>query len=160
MARARPRRAERHAPAQRPPREERERAPADWKVGIEYETLPQVAGTHDPVPFDGPRGIEAALRAFSRWGYEPFEEEGRAIAAQRGGLTVSIEPGGQMELSGRPFRDVHVVAAELERHLEMGRAIGADLGIEFLAAGYRPWGTPATARWTISSRVIRNLNSR
>jgi glutamate--cysteine ligase len=131
---------------------ERERAPADWKVGIEYETLPQVARTHDPVPFDGPGGIEAALRAFSRWGYEPFEEQGRAIAAQRGGLTVSIEPGGQMELSGRPFRDVHVVAAELERHLEMGRAIGADLGIEFLAAGYRPWGTPATARWVPKAR--------
>jgi len=131
---------------------ERERAPADWKVGIEYETLPQVAGTRDPVPFDGPRGIEAALRAFARWGYEPFEEQGRAIAAQRGGLTVSIEPGGQMELSGRPFRDVHVVAAELERHLEMGRAIGADLGIEFLAAGYRPWGTPATACWVPKAR--------
>src|SRR5512137_1885615 len=131
---------------------DRERAPADWKVGIEYETLPQVTGTQEPVPYDGPRGIEAALRAFSRWGYEPFEEEGHAIAAQRGGLTVSIEPGGQMELSGRPFRDVHVVAEELDRHLEMGREIGRELGIDFLAAGYRPWGSPATAAWVPKAR--------
>jgi glutamate--cysteine ligase len=131
---------------------EREHPPTEWKVGIEYETLAEVAGSVDPVPFEGPRGVEAALRAFSRWGYEPFEEEGHAIAAQRGGLTVSIEPGGQMELSGRPFHDVHVVAEELDRHLDMGRAIGADLGIEFLAAGYRPWGTPDTARWVPKAR--------
>ena len=57
-----------------------------------------------------------------------------------------------MELSGRPFQDVHAVAEELDRHLEIGRAIGADLGVEFLAAGYRPWGTPATARWVPKER--------
>ena len=99
-----------------------------------------MAGTLDPVPYDGPRGIEAVLRAYSRWGYVPFEENGRAIAAQKGGLTVSIEPGGQVELSGRPFQDVHAVAEELDRHLEIGRAIGAELGVEFLAARLPPLG--------------------
>jgi glutamate--cysteine ligase len=131
---------------------EREHPVGTWKVGIEYETLPQVAGTLDPVPYEGPRGIEAILRAYSRWGYVPFEENGRAIAAQKGGLTVSIEPGGQVELSGRPFQDVHAVAEELDRHLEIGRAIGSELGIEFLASGYRPWGTPATACWVPKER--------
>jgi glutamate--cysteine ligase len=131
---------------------EREHPATDWKVGIEFEALAQVAGTLEPVPYDGPRGIEAVLRAYSGWGYEPFEENGRAIAAQKGGLTVSIEPGGQLELSGRPFQDVHAVAEELDRHLEIGRAIGADLGIEFLATGYRPWGTPGTARWVPKER--------
>jgi glutamate--cysteine ligase len=131
---------------------EREHPVGTWKVGIEYETLPQVAGTLDPVPYEGPRGIEAILRAYSRWGYVPFEENGRAIAAQKGGLTVSIEPGGQVELSGRPFQDVHAVAEELDRHLEIGRAIGAELGVEFLSGGYRPWGSPATARWVPKER--------
>ena len=130
----------------------RETPPAEWRVGIEYESIVQVAGTREPVPYEGPRGIEAALRAFSRWGYEPFEEDGHAIAAQRQGLTISIEPGGQVELSGRPFRDVHVVAEELDRHMEMGRVIGEALGIEFLAAGYRPWGTPEEARWVPKAR--------
>ena len=131
---------------------EREHPAAEWRVGIEFEALAQAAGTTDPVPYAGPRGVEAILRAYSRFGYEPFEENGRAIAAQKGGLTVSIEPGGQVELSGRPFQDVHAVAEELDRHLEIGRTIGSELGVEFLATGYRPWGSPETAQWVPKER--------
>jgi glutamate--cysteine ligase len=130
----------------------RGRPASEWKVGIEYEALAQVKGTFEPVPYEGPRGIEALLRAFSRYGYEPFEEDGHAIAAERGGLTISIEPGGQVELSGRPFKNVHEVASEIDRHLEMTRAIGEELGVELLASGYRPSGTPKTARWVPKTR--------
>jgi glutamate--cysteine ligase len=132
----------------------RERPPADWKVGLEHEKLPLRAGTLDPVPYEGPGGIAAVLRAFGQFGYAPFEEDGRIIAAQKQGLTVSIEPGGQIELSGRPFADVHVVAAELDRHLDKCRAIAEALGVEMLAAGYRPWGTPGTAAWMPKSRYV------
>lgn len=130
----------------------RERPAADWKVGIEHEKLGLLAGTLEPMPFGGPSGVEALLRGFARYGYAAFEEGGRAIAAQHGGLTVSIEPGGQIELSGRPFKDVHVVAAELDRHLEKCRALARDLGLEFLAAGYRPWGTPGSVPWMPKAR--------
>ncbi len=130
----------------------RERPAPEWKVGIEHEKVPILAGTTDPVPYGGPRGIAALLRGFTRFGYEPFEEEGRIIASQHGGLTVSIEPGGQIELSGRPFKDVHVVAAELDRHLEKCCAIAGELGIELLATGYRPWGTPDTVPWMPKDR--------
>src|SRR5512143_3562427 len=122
----------------------RERPRADWKVGLEHEKLGAQAGGLAPLPYEGPAGVAAVLHAFSRFGYEPFLEEGRIIASQRTGLTVSIEPGGQLELSGSPFADVHVVAAELDRHLAECREIGRELGVEFLAAGYRPWGTVAT----------------
>jgi glutamate--cysteine ligase len=132
----------------------RERPPSEWKVGLEHEKVPIVAGTLDPVPYEGPRGIGAALRAFERFGYEPFQEEGHVIAAQKRGLTISLEPGGQVELSGRPFQDVHVVAAELDRHLEKCRAVAEELGIELLAVGYRPWGTPATAAWMPKTRYV------
>jgi glutamate--cysteine ligase len=132
----------------------RERPPSEWKVGLEHEKVPLRAGTLDPVPYDGPRGIGALLRGFGRFGYAPFEEEDRVIAAQKTGLTVSIEPGGQIELSGRPFADVHVVAAELDRHLEKCRAVGEAVGVELLAVGYRPWGTPATACWMPKSRYL------
>jgi glutamate--cysteine ligase len=125
----------------------RERPREDWKVGLEHEKVLLAAGTLDPVPYDGPRGVAAVLRGFGRFGYEPFEEDGQVIASQKSGLTVSIEPGGQIELSGRPFADVHVVAAELDRHLEKCRALAGDLGLEFLAVGYRPWGTPAANPW-------------
>lgn len=130
----------------------RERPRESWKVGLEHEKFAVLAGETTPIPYDGPRGVAAVLRGFSRWGYTPFEEDGRVIASQRDGLTVSIEPGGQIELSGRPFADVHVVAAELDRHLAKCAEIGAELGIHFLACGYRPWGTPATSPWMPKNR--------
>jgi glutamate--cysteine ligase len=125
----------------------KERPRDEWKVGLEHEKVGLLAGTLDPIPYQGDRGVAAALRAFGRFGYTPFEEGGNIIAAQKHGLTVSIEPGGQLELSGRPFKDVHVVAEELDRHLGKCRAIGEELGLEFLAVGYRPWGRPADMPW-------------
>ncbi len=130
----------------------RERPRQDWKVGLEHEKIPLLAGTLEPVPYDGPHGIGAALSAFSRFGYAPFLDDGRVIAAQKSGLTVSIEPGGQVELSGRPFADVHVVAAELARHLEKCGEVARSIGIEMLAVGYRPWGTPGTVPWMPKNR--------
>ncbi len=132
----------------------RERPPSEWKVGLEHEKIPLIAGGLDPVPYGGARGIQAFLLGFGRFEYEPFEDDGNVIAAQRTGLTISIEPGGQIELSGRPFADVHCVASELDRHLEKCRAIGEELGIELLATGYRPWGTPATAQWMPKARYL------
>ncbi|HET6439741.1 MAG TPA: glutamate-cysteine ligase family protein [Anaeromyxobacter sp.] len=133
---------------------ERERPREEWKVGLEHEKLGVLSGGTTPLPYEGPQGIASVLREFSRRGYEPFEEDGEIIAAQCGQLTVSIEPGGQLELSGSPFADVHVVAAELDRHLDECREIGAELGIEFLAAGYRPWGTAARNPWMPKKRYL------
>ncbi len=130
----------------------KERPREDWKVGLEHEKVLLRAGTLDPVPYPGPRGVEGVLRGFEAYGYEPFEEDGRVIASQKRGLTVSIEPGGQIELSGRPFPDVHVIAAELDRHIAKCREIAARTGVEFLAVGYRPWGTAATSPWMPKSR--------
>jgi glutamate--cysteine ligase len=131
---------------------ERERPRQDWKVGLEHEKIALLAGTLEAVPYEGPRGIGAALEAFSRFGYRPFLEDGRIIASQSSGLTVSIEPGGQVELSGRPFADVHVVAQELARHLEKCREVAGALGLEMLAVGYRPWGTPRSVPWMPKNR--------
>lgn len=130
----------------------RERPPEAWKVGLEHEKVLLRAGGVEPVPYEGPGGVEAVLRGFVGLGYEPVEDEGRIIAAQRAGLTVSIEPGGQIELSGRPFQDVHVVAAELDRHHAKCAALAERLGLVFLATGYRPWGTPGTSPWMPKSR--------
>lgn len=131
---------------------QRERPRADWKVGLEHEKIGLRAGTLEPVPFDGPGGIAEFLGGFTEYGYEPFLEEGRVIATQRTGLTVSLEPGGQIELSGRPFPDIHCVARELDRHHDKCRTIGARLGVELLATGYRPWGRPAGMPWMPKTR--------
>ncbi len=130
----------------------RERPVDEWKVGIEHEKILLRAGTLDPVPYEGPGGVAAVLHGFDRYGYEPFEEDGRVIASVKKGLTVSIEPGGQIELSGRPFADVHVIAAELDRHIAKCRDIAGRTGVEFLAAGYRPWGTARASPWMPKNR--------
>ena len=130
----------------------KERPREDWKVGLEHEKVMLRAGTLDPVPYEGPRGVEGVLRAFDAYGYEPFEEDGRIIASQKRGLTVSIEPGGQIELSGRPFQDVHVIAAEFDRHIAKCREIAARTGVEFLAVGYRPWGNAQGSPWMPKNR--------
>jgi len=130
----------------------KERPREQWKVGLEHEKVLLRSGTLEGVPYEGEAGVAAVLRGFGRFGYEPFEEDGRVIASQKSGLTVSIEPGGQLELSGRPFADVHVVAAELDRHLEKCRSIGEELGVEFLALGYRPWGVAADGPWMPKKR--------
>jgi glutamate--cysteine ligase len=130
----------------------KERPVEDWKVGLEHEKVLLRAGTLEPVAYPGAGGVEGVLRAFGTYGYEPFEEEGRIIASQKSGLTVSIEPGGQIELSGRPFADVHAIAAELDRHIEKCREIAERTGVEFLAVGYRPWGTPASSPWMPKNR--------
>jgi glutamate--cysteine ligase len=131
---------------------DRERPRPDWKVGIEHEKVLLRAGTLDPVPYGGEGGVAAVLRGFGRYGYEPFEEDGRIIAAQKRGITISIEPGGQIELSGRPFADVHVIAAELDRHIAKCHEIAERTGVEFLATGYRPWGTARTSPWMPKNR--------
>ena len=130
----------------------RERPADAWKVGLEHEVVLVRTGTHDPVPWEGERGIAALLRGFERFGFEPFLEEGRIIAAQREGLTISIEPGGQLELSGRPFSDVHAASQELAEHLERCRSLGAELGLSWIATGYRPWGTARTNPWMPKDR--------
>jgi glutamate--cysteine ligase len=131
---------------------QRQRPRPDWKVGLEHEKIALRAGTLEPVPYEGPGGIGAVLQAYSRFGYQPFVEDGRVIAAQRTGLTVSIEPGGQLELSGRPFPDIHAVAAELTRHHQKCHEIADELGLEFLATGYRPWGRVADMPWMPKNR--------
>jgi glutamate--cysteine ligase len=131
---------------------DRERPPGSWRVGVEHEKVLLAAGSTEPPPYEGPRGIEALLRGFGRYGFASFEEEGRIIAAEKAGLTVSLEPGGQVELSGRPFPDVHAIASELERHRRKCSSLGRELGLEFLATGYRPWGRAASMPWIPKAR--------
>jgi glutamate--cysteine ligase len=90
-----------------------------------------------------------------RFGYEPFLESGRPIAATCGSLSISLEPGGQLELSGRPFKCAHECARELRRHLALTRALGAELGQQWLGVGYRPFGTVADAQWMPKGRYGR-----
>ena len=120
------------------------------RIGLEHESV-GFLGT-SPIPFDGPRGIEALLRRFERWGFEPFIERDRAIAMLHKGAQLSLEPGGQVELAGSPTTSVRAVASEQAEHFARLRAIGAELGLRFTSLGYRPFGTTADGLWMPKER--------
>ncbi len=79
-----------------------------WRIGTEYEKVAVERATGKAAPFSGPRGIEVVLRALAeRYGWEPKEEEGRTVALARGGASITLEPGGQLELSGEQCPTIH-----------------------------------------------------
>jgi glutamate--cysteine ligase len=116
---------------------------AAWRIGTEHEKIVFRTDDHRPVPYEGPRGIRAILEALiARFGWEAIKEGDTIIALRwpEGDLppTVSLEPGGQFELSGAPLNDIHAIGAETQSHLEQVSAIGKDLGIGFLGIGFSP----------------------
>jgi glutamate--cysteine ligase len=111
----------------------------DWRVGTEHEKF---GYTHDdlrPLPYAGDRGIRALLEGLARqFGWEMIRENDRPIALQRGRASVTLEPGGQVELSGAPVKTLHETCCEVHEHLDQVRAVAAPLGIGMLGLGFQP----------------------
>jgi len=119
-----------------------------WRIGTEHEKFMFYTDTLGPVPYEGARGIRAfmeALIACSRW--EPILELDKLIALKRpeGAIygTISLEPGGQLELSGAPVRTLHDIAVETDHHIQEVLRVGEPFGIGFLGLGFSP-------KWTLS----------
>jgi glutamate--cysteine ligase len=112
---------------------------ADWRIGTEYEKVAVRRADGQAVPFSGPRGIEALLKRLAdRYGWEPLEEEGRMIALQGRKASITLEPGGQVELSGELCDSVHCAAAEFAEHIDQIVTVGDQLDIAFLGLGMQP----------------------
>jgi glutamate--cysteine ligase len=119
---------------------------AQWRIGTEHEKFPFLTDTLKPVPYDGPRSIRALLEGLrDRFGWKGVEENGNIIAlADPNGLgSISLEPGGQFELSGAPLATVHDTCDEVHEHLAQVREVGDGLGIGFLGLGASPIWTRA-----------------
>jgi glutamate--cysteine ligase len=101
-------------------------------------------GTLKPVPYDGPQGIRALMdELIARYAWQPIYEGDNIIALKRpageaGGGNISLEPGGQFELSGAPLENLHETAAETQKHLREVLDVGEDLAIGFLGVGFSP----------------------
>ena len=123
-----------------------------WRIGTEHEKVGFRTDDLRPIPYGGERGIRALMEELSRrYGWEPIHEGDTIIALKRPdgepAATVSLEPGGQFELSGAPLSNMHEVAAETEKHIEEVKAIGRDLKLGFLGLGFSPnWTIPETPR--------------
>ena len=113
---------------------------ADWKIGTEHEKFGYLADTLEPLPYDGPRSIRALLEGMrDRFGWTPVYEQGAIIGLTRAdGANVSLEPGGQFELSGAQVDTIHQTRDELSAHLREVQAIADPLGIRFIGLGAAP----------------------
>lgn len=148
-----------------------EKPKSQWRIGTEHEKFVFKTGSLAPVPYDGPSGIKALMEELiKRYGWLPIVESGNVIALKRPqgekGGTISLEPGGQFELSGEPLETLHETAAETEQHLREVIDVGEDLAIGFLGVGFSPkWRldevpTMPKQRYQVMKRYMPQVGSR
>jgi glutamate--cysteine ligase len=117
-----------------------------WRIGTEHEKFPFYVDGNSPVPYGGERGIRAILEGMQdKLGWDPIIDAGRIIGLVEptGQGAISLEPGGQFELSGAPLETIHQTCREGNAHLAQVREIAEPLGIRFLGLG----GSP---KWTLA----------
>ena len=119
-----------------------EKPAADWRIGTEHEKFLFHRDSLRPVAYDGDSGVEAMLNALCKVIGDkatPIIEKGKIIGLKDGdGGSVSLEPGGQLELSGAPLSNLHQTCAETGRHLGHMRAVSSALGVGMLGIGFQP----------------------
>ncbi len=111
---------------------------ANWRIGTEHEKFGFRIDDLRAPSFDGERGIEALLTGLTRFGWQPVLEHGRTIALTRDGASVTLEPAGQLELSGAPLPRVHDTCCETDQHLAEVKTVAGELGLGFLGMGFQP----------------------
>jgi glutamate--cysteine ligase len=131
---------------------EAEKGAGPLRIGLEHEKLIYPVNARGPVPYEGASGIGAVLRGFEAFGWKPFVENGTVIAMTRGEATLSLEPGGQLELSGAPAANARLADAENTQHLNEARQVLSKLGLRMVALGYRPFERIADMPWMPKSR--------
>ncbi len=111
----------------------------DWRIGTEHEKFGYDLKDHLPLPYDGPCSIKAMLTGLSeRFGWEPVTEAGNIIGLVKNGANVSLEPGGQLELSGAPLETIHETCDEVNEHLREVKQIADQIGAGFIGLGAAP----------------------
>jgi glutamate--cysteine ligase len=110
-----------------------------WRIGTEHEKFGFTRDDLRPLPYDGPRGIRALLEGLAnRFGWTPVLEDGRPIALKKQGCNITLEPGGQFELSGAPLETLHQTCCEVHTHLDEVKKIAEPLGVGMLGMGFQP----------------------
>jgi glutamate--cysteine ligase len=120
------------------------RPPAEWRIGTEHEKFGYGLDDHLPLPYAGPRSIRAMLEGLrDRFGWAAVEEAGSIIGLQKEGANVSLEPGGQLELSGATLETIHQTCDEVNEHLREVKEIADGIGAGFIGLGAAPEWTQA-----------------
>ena len=125
-----------------------------WRIGTEHEKFGFfLAGERQfqPPPYE-PGGIQAMLEGIASLGWEEIRDQGNLIGLKRDGESVSLEPGGQFELSGAPCATLHETAAEFAAHFADVRQVATPLGLGFAPLGFHPLAKRDDMPWMPKSR--------
>ncbi len=109
-----------------------------WLIGTEHEKFAFRLSDNKRLPYEGPDGIGEILSRLERFGWEPIQEQGKTIALSMNGCAITLEPGGQFELSGAPLENIHQTCDEVHTHLAQVKEVGDELGTGMLGLGFDP----------------------
>jgi glutamate--cysteine ligase len=111
---------------------------AAWRIGTEHEKFGFQVEDLRPPPYEGERGIRAVLEGLAGLGWSRIEEHGHIIALEKNGASVSLEPAGQLELSGATLESLHDTCCETASHLREVKQVAEPLGLGFIGMGFQP----------------------
>lgn len=138
----------------------------DLQVGVEWEKIGVYRDSLKALQYSGPRGVEAIFKALIRRnGWQPVYHGPHIIALKKRGASITLEPGGQIELSGQKSRTLDKNASELYRHLEEIKKISDPMGIAWLGIGLQPVSVEKNIQWVPKKRydimkaVLKNKGS-
>jgi len=118
---------------------------ADWRIGTEHEKFVYDLRTRKPLAYATRPGIRSLLEGMRRFGWEDVKEGENVIGLTQAGASLSLEPGGQFELSGAPLKTVHQTCAEVNTHLEQVREVAGEIGAGVIGLGFAPtWSMDET----------------
>ncbi|MGF1468797.1 MAG: glutamate--cysteine ligase [Sandaracinaceae bacterium] len=123
---------------------------ARWRVGTEAEKFGVFVTDGRPLPFHGERGVSTILLELAErhgWFLEREHEGGEVISLRRGDSSITLEPGGQLELSGAPYGTIHQACAEFRGHMAELRDISDEMGVAWLGLGFHPFARQEDLPW-------------
>ncbi|MDT8449557.1 MAG: glutamate--cysteine ligase [Wenzhouxiangellaceae bacterium] len=124
-----------------------------WRIGTEHEKFGFTLDDRAPLPYEGERGIGALLAGMAgKYDWEPELENGNIIALKRAGCSITLEPGGQFELSGDLLEDLHQTCNEVNAHLAEVRAVAEPMGVGFFGLGFHPTARRDEIPWMPKDR--------
>jgi glutamate--cysteine ligase len=135
-----------------------------FRIGTEHEKFGFSRADFSPPPYE-PGGIRAMLEGIRALGWEGIEDQGQLIGLKHAGQSVSLEPGGQFELSGAPLANLHDTRDELNRHFADVHRVAEPLGLGFAPLGFHPTATRAhmpfmpKSRYAIMHRYMQRVGS-
>ncbi|MDX8382005.1 MAG: glutamate--cysteine ligase [Ghiorsea sp.] len=129
---------------------------SDWKIGTEHEKIGYCKNSLRPIPYFGEKSIQHLLERLADWNYDEqwlaVLENGNPIALKHGLASITLEPGGQLELSGAPLATIHETHDEVGRHFDLLRHLTTELEMGFLAVGFQPKWKRSDIPWMPKSR--------